>query len=109
VGAEEVCPSGREPGLAGLMDGSVSTLSPIFVAAFATRNPSTAFLVGIAASLGERIGMGFAEAFSDDGVLSGQPLKNSPRWRKWSHRGQSRPILRQPLMSEHQRLADFEI
>jgi len=61
-----------QPGLAGLMDGSVSTLAPVFAAAFATRNPLTAFLVGIAASLGAGISMGFAEALSDDGVLSGR-------------------------------------
>jgi hypothetical protein len=61
-----------QPGLAGLMDGSVSTLAPVFAAAFATRNPWTAFLVGMAASLGAGISMGFAEALSDDGVLSGR-------------------------------------
>jgi hypothetical protein len=61
-----------QPGLAGLMDGSVSTLAPVFAAAFATHNPSTAFLVGIAASLGAGISMGFAEALSDDGVMSGR-------------------------------------
>src|SRR5271165_4437826 len=61
-----------QPGLAGLMDGSVSTLAPVFAAAFATRNPSTAFLVGIAASLGAGISMGFAEALSDDGSLTGR-------------------------------------
>src|SRR6516225_6556195 len=61
-----------QPGLAGLMDGSVSTLAPVFAAAFATRNPLTAFLVGIAASLGAGISMGFAEALSDDGILSGR-------------------------------------
>jgi erythrin-vacuolar iron transport family protein len=61
-----------QPGLAGLMDGSVSTLAPVFAAAFATHNPSTAFLVGMAASLGAGISMGFAEALSDDGVLSGR-------------------------------------
>src|SRR5271167_1785854 len=61
-----------QPGLAGLMDGSVSTLAPVFAAAFATRNPWTAFLVGMAASLGAGISMGFAEALSDDGVLTGR-------------------------------------
>jgi hypothetical protein len=61
-----------QPGLAGLMDGSVSTLAPVFAAAFATHNSMTAFLVGIAASLGAGISMGFAEALSDDGVLSGR-------------------------------------
>jgi rubrerythrin len=61
-----------QPGLAGLMDGSVSTLAPVFAAAFATHNSWTAFLVGMAASLGAGISMGFAEALSDDGVLSGR-------------------------------------
>jgi len=61
-----------QPGLAGLMDGSVSTLAPVFAAAFATRNSWDAFLVGIAASVGAGISMGFAEAMSDDGVLSGR-------------------------------------
>jgi hypothetical protein len=61
-----------QPGLAGLMDGSVSTLAPVFAAAFATHNSLTAFLVGMAASLGAGISMGFAEALSDDGVLSGR-------------------------------------
>jgi erythrin-vacuolar iron transport family protein len=61
-----------QPGLAGLMDGSVSTLAPVFAAAFATHNSLTAFLVGIAASLGAGISMGFAEALSDDGILSGR-------------------------------------
>jgi erythrin-vacuolar iron transport family protein len=55
-----------QPGLAGLMDGSVSTLAPVFAAAFATHNSRTAFLVGMAASLGAGISMGFAEALSDD-------------------------------------------
>ena len=61
-----------QPGLAGLMDGSVSTLAPVFAAAFATHNSWTAFLVGMAASIGAGISMGFAEALSDDGVLSGR-------------------------------------
>lgn len=61
-----------QPGLAGLMDGSVSTLAPVFAAAFATRNSHDAFLVGIAASLGAGISMGFAEALSDDGSLTGR-------------------------------------
>ncbi|MBV8970060.1 MAG: rubrerythrin, partial [Verrucomicrobia bacterium] len=60
------------PGLAGLMDGSVSTLAPVFAAAFATRNSWDAFLVGLAASVGAGISMGFAEALSDDGALSGR-------------------------------------
>ena len=65
-----------QPGLAGLMDGSVSTLAPVFAAAFATRSSSDAFLVGLAASVGAGISMGFAEALSDDGSLTGrgQPL-----------------------------------
>lgn len=61
-----------QPGLAGLMDGSVSTLAPVFAAAFATRNSWDAFLVGMAASIGAGISMGFTEALSDDGVLSGR-------------------------------------
>jgi len=61
-----------QPGLAGLMDGSVSTLAPVFAAAFATQNSSTAFAVGLAASVGAGISMGFAEALSDDGSLTGR-------------------------------------
>src|ERR1700719_3928570 len=61
-----------QPGLAGLMDGSVSTLAPVFAAAFATRNTWDAFLVGIAASVGAGISMGFAESLSDDGSLTGR-------------------------------------
>ena len=61
-----------QPGLAGLMDGSVSTLAPVFAAAFATHTSWYAFLVGMAASLGAGISMGFAEGLSDDGVLSGR-------------------------------------
>ena len=61
-----------QPGLVGLMDGSVSTLAPVFAAAFATRDPWNAFLVGIAASIGAGISMGFAEALADDGKLSGR-------------------------------------
>ena len=61
-----------QPGLAGLMDGSVSTLAPVFAAAYATHQPHDAFLVGIAASLGAGISMGFAEALSDDGSLTGR-------------------------------------
>jgi rubrerythrin len=61
-----------QPGLAGLMDGSVSTLAPIFAAAFATHKTRDAFLVGIAASLGAGISMAFAEALSDDGSLTGR-------------------------------------
>jgi erythrin-vacuolar iron transport family protein len=61
-----------QPGLAGLMDGSVSTLAPVFAAAFATKNSWDAFLVGMAASVGAGISMGFAEALSDDGALTGR-------------------------------------
>jgi rubrerythrin len=61
-----------QPGLAGLMDGSVSTLAPLFAAAFATKNSWDTFLVGLAASLGAGISMGFAEALSDDGSLTGR-------------------------------------
>src|SRR2546428_721460 len=61
-----------QPGLAGLMDGSVSTLAPVFAAAFATHSSHAAFLVGLAASLGAGISMGFAEALSDDGSLTGR-------------------------------------
>lgn len=61
-----------QPGLAGLMDGSVSTLAPVFAAAFATRSTHTAFAVGMAASIGAGISMGFAEALSDDGSLTGR-------------------------------------
>jgi rubrerythrin len=61
-----------QPGLAGLMDGSVSTLAPVFAAAFATRSTHDAFVVGLAASLGAGISMGFAEALSDDGSLTGR-------------------------------------
>ena len=61
-----------QPGLAGLMDGSVSTLAPVFAAAFATHNSKDALLVGLAASIGAGISMGFAEALSDDGALTGR-------------------------------------
>ena len=61
-----------QPGLAGLMDGSVSTLAPLFAAAFATHSSRDAFLVGMAASVGAGISMGFAEALSDDGLLTGR-------------------------------------
>jgi len=61
-----------QPGLAGLMDGSVSTLAPLFAAAFATHNSWSTFLVGLAASVGAGISMGFAEALSDDGSLTGR-------------------------------------
>lgn len=61
-----------QPGLAGLMDGSVSTLAPLFAAAFATHQSWETFLVGLAASVGAGISMGFAEALSDDGSLTGR-------------------------------------
>jgi rubrerythrin len=61
-----------QPGLAGLMDGSVSTLAPLFAAAFATGSSADAFRVGLAASAGAGISMGFAEALSDDGSLTGR-------------------------------------
>ena len=69
-----------QPGLVGLMDGSVSTLAPIFAAAFATRDPWKTFLVGLAASVGAGISMAFAEALSDDGKISG---RGSPWARGW--------------------------
>jgi hypothetical protein len=61
-----------QPGLAGLMDGSISSLAPLFAAAFATRNSWTAFLVGLATAVGAGISMGFSEGLSDDGKLSGR-------------------------------------
>jgi rubrerythrin len=61
-----------QPGLAGLIDGSVSTLAPLFAAAFATHDSLQTFLVGLAATLGAGISMGFAEALSDDGSLTGR-------------------------------------
>ncbi len=61
-----------QPGLAGLMDGSVSTLAPLFAAAFATHGTWQTFLVGLAASVGAGISMGFAEALSDDGSMTGR-------------------------------------
>jgi len=66
-----------QPGLAGLMDGSVSTLAPIFATAFATQDTWTTFLVGLSASVGAGISMGFTEVASDDGVISGRgsPIK----------------------------------
>ncbi len=65
-----------QPGLAGLMDGSVSTLAPLFAAAFATHNNWSTFLIGLAASIGAGISMAFAEALSDDGTISGR----GPPW-----------------------------
>lgn len=61
-----------QPGLAGLMDGSVSTLAPLFATAFATHHSHTAFLVGAAAAVGAAISMAFAEGLSDDGSLTGR-------------------------------------
>src|SRR6267378_3158117 len=61
-----------QPGLVGLMDGSVSTLAPVFAAAFATKSSWAAFQVGLAASVGAGISMAFAEALSDDGSLTGR-------------------------------------
>src|SRR5580698_6858581 len=69
-----------QPGLAGLMDGSVSTLAPLFCAAFATHDSSATFRVGLAASIGAGISVGFAEALSDDGSLTG-------RGRPWARGG----------------------
>ena len=69
-----------QPGLVGLMDGSVSTLAPIFAAAFATQSSWKTFLVGLAASVGAGISMAFAEALSDDGQISG---RGSPWARGW--------------------------
>ena len=66
------CCRSVQPGLAGLMDGSVSTLAPVFATAFATRDTWDAFLVGLAASIGAGISMGFAEALSDNGSLTGR-------------------------------------
>ena len=61
-----------QPALVGLMDGSVSTLAPIFAAAFVTGTPHVAFLIGLSAAVGAAISMGFAEGLSDDGVLTGR-------------------------------------
>lgn len=61
-----------QPGLAGLMDGSVSTLAPLFATAFATHKPMTTFFVGLAAAIGAGISMAFSEGLSDDGVLTGR-------------------------------------
>ena len=81
-----------QPGLAGLMDGSVSTLAPVFAAAFATHTSKDAFLVGMAASVGAGISMGFAEAMSDDGVLSGRgrPWARGDGLRSHDHGGRHR-------------------
>ena len=61
-----------QPSLVGLMDGSVSTLAPLFATAFATQNPRITFLVGLAAAVGAAISMGFSEGLSDDGSLTGR-------------------------------------
>lgn len=61
-----------QPSLVGLMDGSVSTLAPLFATAFATRDPRITFLVGLAAAVGAAISMGFSEGLSDDGALTGR-------------------------------------
>lgn len=61
-----------QPGLAGLMDGSVSTLAPLFATAFATHQPHTAFLIGAASALGAGISMAFSEGLSDNGELTGR-------------------------------------
>jgi erythrin-vacuolar iron transport family protein len=61
-----------QPGLAGLMDGSISSLAPLFACAFATRDSHTAFLVGLATAIGAGISMAFSEGLSDDGKLSGR-------------------------------------
>ena len=86
VRAEEDAESHRQfiltwvqPGLAGLMDGSVSTLAPIFATAFATQDTWTTFLVGLAASVGAGISMGFTEAASDDGAISGRGSLSATR------------------------------
>src|SRR5207253_4714539 len=68
-----------QPGLVGLMDGSVSTLAPLFAAAFATHHTWETFLVGLAASVGAGISMGFAEALSDDGSLTGRGTRSEER------------------------------
>lgn len=70
-----------QPGLAGLIDGSVSTLAPIFAAAFATHNSHETFLIGLAASIGAGISMGLTEALSDDGEISG---RGHPMIRGWA-------------------------
>ena len=68
-----------QPGLAGLMDGSVSTLAPIFATAFATQDTWTTFLVGLSASVGAGISMGFTEVASDDGVISIDQINKTKR------------------------------
>ena len=82
-----------QPGLAGLMDGSVSTLAPLFAAAFATHNTWATFLVGLAAAVGAGISMGFAEALSDDGSLTGRgaPLVRGAVCGAMTAAGRTRP------------------
>ena len=74
-----------QPALLGLMDGSVSTLAPLFAAAELTHRPMAAFYVGLSASLGAGISMGLAEALSDDGVISGRgnPWTRGVKMRPW--------------------------
>ena len=81
LGGREITTSGHskdfvlkvvQPGLIGLMDGSVSTLAPLFATAFATGEPRITFLVGLAAAVGAAISMGFSEGLSDDGTLTGR-------------------------------------
>src|ERR1700676_5271289 len=67
-----------QPGLAGLMDGSVSTLAPIFATAFATHNSRTVFLIGAASAVGAGISMAFSEGLSDDGSLTGRGIPIFP-------------------------------
>ena len=69
-----------QPGLEGLMDGSVSTLAPIFATAFATHNSHTVFLIGAASALGAGISMAFSEGLSDDGELTGRGTRFSAGW-----------------------------
>ena len=61
-----------QPALVGLVDGSISTLAPLFATAYATRNPHIALLIGVATSLGAGISMGMSEGLSDDGALTGR-------------------------------------
>ena len=93
-----------QPGLAGLMDGSVSTLAPLFAAAFATHNTWATFLVGMAASVGAGISMAFAEALSDDGSLTGRgtPWLRGTVYRRDDRDRRARPY---PALS-HSRFLD---
>ena len=86
-----------QPGLAGLMDGSVSTLAPIFAAAFATQDTWQTFLVGLSASLGAGISMGFTEAAHDDGKLSGRGSPLEARLGQWLDDDDRRPWPRAAL------------